>query len=300
MVRDSNLKKLLWDHQNQGGFESALADLQSKFIVDPASGEKPLQSLQAAISRMFEDMNAVFMTASDWQFGQQDIERQIGTFLTRFDAIFTLNQDLLLEHHYTNENIKLIGKKKHDGAELPGMLRKPSLEPFHSDSWSRSIWSPMDEEAYAVSPRHQPIYKLHGSSNWTHTDNRPLLIMGDAKVREIGQTPILNWYASEFDRWLSRESSKLMVIGYGFGDDHINEIIVKAVASGLKLFIIDPHGAALGRRVNHTRQLSITLPTQIEMIFEKALIGASRRSLREIFSYDKTEFNKIMRFFNEI
>jgi hypothetical protein len=31
----------------------------------------------------------------------------VRTFLMKFDAIFTLNQDLLLELHYLNDNIML-------------------------------------------------------------------------------------------------------------------------------------------------------------------------------------------------
>jgi len=299
VVRDPDLRKLLWKHQEHEGFEAALAELQVEFGRDPRSAERPLMALQAAVSRMFADMNAAFMASPDWQFGQQYVERQIGTFLTRFDAIFTLNQDVLLEHHYANANIALIGKKRHAGAELPGMRRIAEQEPIHADSWSRATWSPMDEGSFKADAKFQPIYKLHGSSNWRRTDGAPLLIMGGAKVREIGQTPILNWYASEFERRLSEQGTKLMVIGYGFRDDHINAAIAKAVEGGLKLFIVAPEGAELARRINQTRRPgNIAAATREEATFKQSLIGASRRTLRETFGSDDAEFNKVMRFFN--
>lgn len=298
VVQDPSLRKLLWKHQARGGFEEALAELQSAFDRDPRSVEGPLMALQSAVSRMFADMNAAFMSAVEWQFGQQHVERQIGTFLTRFDAIFTLNQDLLLEHHYANDNIALIGKRRHAGAELPGMSRIAPQEPLHAHSWSRATWVPADSGAFKADPKLQPIYKLHGSSNWTRSDGKPLLIMGGAKIRAIGQTPILNWYATEFERRLAEKGAKLMVIGYGFRDEHINAAIAKAVAGGLKLFIVAPEGAELAHRGNPTRQSGqIAAPTPEEAMLEEALIGASRRTLRETFGADDAEFNKVMRFF---
>ena len=219
-------------------------------------------------------------------------------FLTRFDAIFTLNQDVLLEHYYVNENIALIGKKKWAGAELPGMKRTPPQDALHGQSWARSTWSPMPEGDFKADLSLQPIYKLHGSSNWSHADGQPMLIMGGAKVREIGQTLILNRYAKVFDELLAATSAKLMVIGYGFRDDHINAAIAKAVEGGLKLFIIAPEGAELARRINPSRQGNrIAVQTPLEGMLEQSLIGASRRPLSDIFGRDIAEHNKVMRFF---
>lgn len=59
------------------------------------------------------------------------------------------------------------------------------------------------QRSFKADTSFQPIYKLHGSSNWTRADGQPLLIMGGAKVREIGQTPILNWYARVFEESVS-------------------------------------------------------------------------------------------------
>lgn len=299
VIKDSGLRQLLWKHQNHGGFENALAELQARFVQDPTTARGPLMALQAAVERMFDDMNAAFMSATDWQFGQQNIERQIGAFLTKFDAIFTLNQDVLLEHHYANHNVALLSKGKWAGPELPGMRRIPAQEPLHANSWSHSTWSPLTKDGLKANARNQPIYKLHGSSNWARADGQPLLIMGGAKVREIGQTPILNWYASVFQESLTTGDARLMVIGYGFRDEHINAAIASGVEKGLKLFIIAPEGAELARRHNPTRANGqIPAPTPLEGMIEESLIGASRRGLREIFGHDDTEFAKVMRFFS--
>jgi hypothetical protein len=89
-----------------------------------------------------------------------------------------------------------------------------------------------------------------------------------------------------------------MVIGYGFRDTHINEVIMRAVnVRGVKMFVIDPQGGDLARTVNPTHRAPIRVGTGLEETFEHGLIGASRRSLREIFGGDSIEHNKVMRFF---
>ena len=125
-----------------------------------------------------------------------------------------------------------------------------------------------------------------------------MLVLGGAKTREIGATPILNWYASQFESRLCEAGAKLMAIGYGFRDDHINAAIARGVERGLKLFVIAPDGARLAQRLNPTRsQAQIVAPTALEEMLEQALIGASRRNLSETFGNDHAEFNKVMRFF---
>ena len=85
--------------------------------------------------------------------------------------------------------------------------------------------------------------------------------------------------------------SRLMMIGYGFGDDHINNVILSAGKSGLKMFVVDPLGVDI---VNKTRDAAIRAPDPLEEL----LIGGSRRSLREVFSSDAVEHGKLMRFFD--
>jgi len=298
VVNDPKLRKRLWAHQGKGGFEGALADLQAEFNRDGASGRAALMAMQAAVKRMFEDMNKGLMASEDWTFGQQNRSRQIGKFLTRFDAIFTLNQDVLLEHHYANSYFEAGGPRQWSGSDLPGMSPIQTQEGNYTGSWARSIWIPMETLEFKPGAQLQPIYKLHGSSNWTRADGDPLLIMGGAKTREIGQIPILNHYANEFEKSLSIAGARLMIIGYGFRDQHINSTIAEGIKSGLKLYIIAPEGAELARYLNPTSAPGqIMAPTPLEEMFELSLIGASRRNLGEIFGRDDVEYAKVLRFF---
>jgi len=113
-----------------------------------------------------------------------------------------------------------------------------------------------------------------------------MFILGGNKAENIEKYPILKWYHEEFQRRLCIADSRLMIIGYSFGDPHINEAIAVGVGRGLKLFIIDTKGVdRLGKSTAY-RQL------------KGSVIGASRRPLRDTLAgQDMVELNKVNRFF---
>ena len=52
-----------------------------------------------------------------------------------------------------------------------------------------------------------------------------------------------------------------MIIGYGFRDRHINEVLVRSVMEhGMKFFVVDPLGADIARAVNPTANAPIPGP----------------------------------------
>lgn len=92
-------------------------------------------------------------------------------------------------------------------------------------------WQPVNKEAN--------LYKLHGSINWKEENNT--LIQDNNKSeqpnssniviyptilkhRETAQSPYSELFR-EFANTLQSPNTTLVIIGYGFGDDHINNII---------------------------------------------------------------------------
>lgn len=92
-------------------------------------------------------------------------------------------------------------------------------------------WQPVNKEAN--------LYKLHGSINWKEENNN--LIQDNNKSeqpnssniviyptilkhRETAQSPYSELFR-EFANTLQSPNTTLIIIGYGFGDDHINNII---------------------------------------------------------------------------
>lgn len=296
IAKSPHLKALLWKHQPAGGFEDALSLVQDDYRRDPAGHSAELKAMQDIVSRMFADMNQGFSQQADWEF-QQDQRQMVRTFLIRFEAIFSLNQDLLLEQKYLNDNVSLGSVGKWSACHIPGMKPLPNQDWKYGDTTATGIWVP--DSAMTLQPNLQPLLKLHGSSNWRHPAGSSLLIMGGNKAHAIRTHPILNAYMEQFERCLAEPDARLMVVGYGFRDPHINAAISNAVDRGLKFFVIDPQGSGLAQSLNPTRSLGhITARTSLEEIFETGLIGASRRSLREIFGSDIVEHRKVMRFFD--
>ena len=82
-----------------------------------------------------------------------------------------------------------------------------------------------------------------------------------------------------------------MVIGYGFNDPHINDAIGRAVAKGLKIFIVDLRGVAAFDPCAHR-------PSSFTELLQTAVIGESKRPLKEAFSTDRMEHGRLMQFFD--
>ena len=67
------------------------------------------------------------------------------------------------------------------------------------------------------------------------------MVIGRGKRDQIMREPLLAWYFDVFKEVLYQPETRLLSIGYGFGDEHINEVIANAVVShGLRIYIISP------------------------------------------------------------
>ena len=110
------LRSALTRHAN---FEAALSELQTTYLQSRSiEAKRNVDDLQNAVLRMFRTMDQGFR---DTQFEfQSDGGYMVRTFLNRFDAIFTLNQDYLLERHYLNDNVMLASGGRWQQVSHPG------------------------------------------------------------------------------------------------------------------------------------------------------------------------------------
>jgi hypothetical protein len=132
-----------------------------------------LYRVQDAVKAVFHDMNDVFVRRPSIEFGN-DATFMIQKYLVRFDAIFTLNQDLLLEFHYLTNNPAIwMGSKFYPhGWYILGMREVRPTDYIVSADRLRSNWHPTGD--HTLRPDAQPYFKLHGSSNWETQDAEPL------------------------------------------------------------------------------------------------------------------------------
>lgn len=285
---DPYLQDVLRRTTDKGGFEAALTEVQDNYNrTKSAKDLQHMQNIQAAIADMFADMEAGFASKTSLDFPldvTMNGKFKVSKLLALFDAIFTLNQDLLLERHYQNIDIALMRPQKWNGCKSPGLRAL-------SDNNSRGAlydigkikWTPNTPQPFSTDMGIQPYFKLHGSWNWWSSDGEQMLILGGDKLSLIERYPLLNWYREQFKAHLSKPDTRLMVIGYGFGDRHINEMIYEAWTST----------EALSMFINHPRGRSI-LPEPLDQVINA---GTSTLFLKETFGGNEAERLKIMRFF---
>ena len=125
VLGNPHLVQLLWKHQPKGGFESVLADVQRGWNLEPVKHLRHLQDMQAAVESMFADMNEGYKKLWTIDFSM-NVGRRVIEFLSKFDAIFTLNQDLLLERHYFPYTGPFLFGRKWNGVHMLGIKRLPS------------------------------------------------------------------------------------------------------------------------------------------------------------------------------
>jgi hypothetical protein len=266
-------------------FEEVFGGFQPSPGVGPLDAK--LTRFQNAVSDLFSRLNKSFCT-KNFEF-TNELTFSVKEFVTKFDAIFSLNQDLLLEIHYM-QNFGV--HAKWGSVVLPGMT--PILSASHA------LFDPIACTRTAtantgVGSGAQPLYKLHGSSNWYSESGQPLLIMGNEKTGAIARFPVLRSYHNEFASRLSESKAKLMVIGYSFQDEHINDVIERASRDhGLGTYLVDLRGREVLRDPKMT-DAAIKVRRGIEDI---KLIGELRRALSVVFGGDKFAHGELMRFFS--
>lgn len=269
-------------------FEDALTQIQLEAAQKKSTESiENLSELQGSILDVFGDMNRVFANILGMEFISHK-SFSILNFLSKFNAIFMLNQDLLFELHY---DIELQDNSRWDGHYFPylmppantrGTIRKDQLD---------EIWTP--DTGLKLEKNVQPIYKLHGSVNWRDKDGDRTLVIGANKQGMINGKEILGLYADKFREYLSTNNTRLMVIGYGFLDDHINDTIYESWERDqkLKMFIVDPLGLDV---FNKYPDAMVKVPNKMEDI---GSLGVSKRPLSTTFGGDELEHGKLMRFF---
>jgi hypothetical protein len=101
---DDLLRNRLWDAKERKlGFEDILAELQASYETRfNAHVEQDLRNLTSAITVMFADMANAY-DQSNFQGPHLTTVASVASFLHRFDVIYTLNQDTLIEQKYTGK-----------------------------------------------------------------------------------------------------------------------------------------------------------------------------------------------------
>jgi hypothetical protein len=155
--------------------------------------------------------------------------------------VFTLNQDLLVERFYSQDRgviqIPSLGHPKWFNGRLRTPLESEDWitipEENHINKYKANFWSKDSGIEHFV------YLKLHGSYGWQYGDGKNALVIGLTKSERIAKEMLLSWYYDLF-KHVILAARVLVVVGYGFMDEHINEVIANAISNGLRLHIINP------------------------------------------------------------
>ena len=162
-------------------------------------------------------------------------------YLKNKSFIFTLNQDMFFERLYPNNAAAELS--------IPGIDNNPEWFTTHfNESLEPSDYLrlPTEDELKLIKDSLLDVggyflIKLHGSYNWISSNgsDMDMMVIGRGKAEQIKSEPLLKHYFEIFDYVLSKGQCRLLIIGYGFGDKHINSIISKAITDhGLKIYIL--------------------------------------------------------------
>lgn len=199
--------------------------------------------------------------------------------------IFTTNYDLLIEL----------------ACEESGLVAVNGFEGTFCRRWSPGCFD-YDigrATAHAKTPRFEPaaryirLYKLHGSLSWfedngefreekpsSGTERAPLIIYPSRLKYAESIRPPFDWLFRKFGAAVS--GAKLLVsIGYGFGDDTLNQYIFAGLDSRLSVLVLSKEPIdALAKKSTHPR---------VSMINEESTIidGKDRNVTIDLWAFER-------------
>lgn len=162
--------------------------------------------------------------------------------------VFTTNNDLFNETALDSLNIHYING-------FGGGLRKYFNPALFNYTWSKRMDTSIDK--YEPVENMVYLYKIHGSINWLETEHKmnnyfnieelsPQQLSSEKSVliyptptkqdKSLG-VPYVDLFR-EFQNKLLEPHSVLFVIGYGFNDRHVNDIIYRALATNSTINVV--------------------------------------------------------------
>lgn len=162
--------------------------------------------------------------------------------------VFTTNNDLFNETALDSLNIHYING-------FGGGLRKYFNPALFNYTWSKRMDTSIDK--YEPVENMVYLYKIHGSINWQETEHKmnnyfnieelsPQQLSSEKSIliyptptkqdKSLGM-PYVDLFR-EFQNKLLEPHSVLFIIGYGFNDRHVNDIIYRALATNSTINVV--------------------------------------------------------------
>lgn len=142
-------------------------------------------------------------------------------------------------------------------------------------------------------PRVKQAFLTSGNYEATYTDIMKNSGYSEEEIEQIRDEPLLYCYLQLFGEVLAEGNPKtILIIGYSFGDQHINDGLVKAVTNGSRLFIINPRKDEIQfQEWLRTRE---DIPESERSILLAGLVKYFQYSLKDfLYDYETPEWKRI-------
>jgi hypothetical protein len=232
---NKQLRSLL---QNNFDFEA----VYSEVIDNNKYSKKEKEAIKSSVHNAYKNLDDAIC---NWKFnsdspypvniyGLGDLFKKIwpGPY-KKPSLFFTLNQDLFVERRW--------------GHPSPGAPRfKQEFYQIHGRELNSSEFVTLPRENVDASivnglNSHNGIHyiKLHGSYGWRASGETNQLVIGTNKESLIKSEPLLRNYFDLLKSVIGENNKKVLIIGYGFHDTHINNVLLQGVEDhNLKIYII--------------------------------------------------------------
>lgn len=261
-------------------------------IIQGDFDENEKSVIRRAVSKAYEEIDAKirdfkFVNGSPYPVNIYRVQELIGAFSgsTREPGyFFTLNQDLSVERLYFNGPRPTIPGVKGDPKWFT--TRFDFDRPLAREDLCNLPSAEKLETELGKQPRQHFYYlKLHGSFNWRSALSPQQMVIGHAKEQQILSEPLLALYFDVFRKVLSKPQARLLIIGYGFADPHVNAVLADAVAqSKLRIAVMSPESpASLAQRLQD-------LPRGPEIL--EGLFGYYQSTLAQLCPADQSITSK--------
>ena len=188
------------------------------------------------------------------------------------------------------------------------LLIEKALEKIHVpyfDGFAGSISPSLDIQAIEndnLPFRWARLWKLHGSINWYRKDDRvfrsfdteqsPVIHPSHMKYKESRRLPYLVMM-DRLRKYLGQSSAVLIICGYSFRDQHVNDIIVQGLNSGKTAIAFALLYSSLEESLNAV-QLACEQPNLTVLARDGAVIGSTetgwvKRNKQDVSAGDSPE-----------
>ena len=227
---------------------------------EDAKAEDNITSYKELYDRLILKVEKHIFNSINVDFDKEERQKVLGYYITFYQKLAMRNKDLSRIRVFTTNN-DLFNETALDSLNIhyingfSGGLRKFFNPALFNYTWSKRMDTSIDK--YEPIENLVYLYKIHGSINWREStplpgnyfeieefppkeltsENACLIYPTPTKQDKSLGAPYVDLFR-EFQNKLLEPHSVLFVIGYGFNDRHVNDIIYRALATNSTINVV--------------------------------------------------------------